>query len=264
MRRVEPKYRRPLNTEQVIILELLYKFRFIIIAIVKDYFAESNPGMNVFKRLERLEEQGFIAKRYFDNYQLLHKPVVYYLLPAGARKLGEYRDKDDTSNINIKAIYKDATVSEQFAMHCVAVLGLYNILTAEYGDDIDFLAKSDQTDIENLPKQKSDAYVMLETDQSVQHYFIDVLDDDAHLLIDASKQIKRYINYKKSGDWALVAESPFPTILFVCNSEEASKRVQKRCEAILHKAWVLDIKFSATTRSEIILNCNSHLHANGS
>jgi hypothetical protein len=220
--------------------------------MVKDYFVESNPGMNVFKRLETLEGQGFIGKRYFDNYQLLHKPVVYYLLPAGARKLSEYRDKDDTSDINIKGIYKDTTVSEQFAMHCAAVFDLYNLLTAQYGDDIDFLTKSDQLDIANLPKQKPDAYVTLETDQGTQHYFIDILDDNSHLLIDASKKIKRYIDYKKSGDWALIG-APFPTIIFVCDSEEACSKVQKRCESLTNKSWVTDVTFTVTTSGAIEL-----------
>lgn len=80
-------------------LELLYKFRFVTVATLKENFVESNPGMNVFRRLETLEQQGFIAKCYFDNYRLLHKPVVSYLLPAGAHKLVEYRDEDDTEEI---------------------------------------------------------------------------------------------------------------------------------------------------------------------
>lgn len=249
--KTKPKYRRPLNTEQVIILELLYKFRFVTTVVVKDYFAESNPGMNVFRRLETLEEQGFIAKRYFDNYRLMHKPVVYYLLPAGARKISEYRDEDD--EVDVKSIYRDGSVGERFAMHCVAMCSLYIQLMDEYGDDLEFLSRSDQAGLENLPKQKPDAYLALETDDGTQPYFIDVLDDDAHLLIDASKKIKRYIDYKKSGDWVLVADMPFPKIVFVCSTEKASKRVQRRCEAILNKAWVLDIKCVAVTRENVTL-----------
>ena len=57
MRSTEPKYRWPLNPEQIEILELLYKFRFVTVATVKDYYSESNPGMNVFKRLNTLEDQ---------------------------------------------------------------------------------------------------------------------------------------------------------------------------------------------------------------
>ncbi len=252
MRRAEPKYRRPLNQEQVDILELTYKFRFVTVATVKDYFIETNPGMNVFKRLETLAEQGFIAKRYFDNYRLLHKPVAYYLLPAGARKLSEHRDEDDTDQINIKGIYKDATVSEQFAMHCVAVFDLYNRLTTQYGDELEFLAKSDQASFEDLPKQKPDAYVVLESTQGTKHYFVDILDDDNHLLLDASRKVKRYIEYRKSGNWA-VMKTPFPKIVFVCNSEETRNKVQKRCESLINRAWVTDMSFVALTPSALDL-----------
>lgn len=245
--RAEPKYRRPLNQEQVDILELIYKFRFVTIATVKDYFAETNPGMNVFKRLETLETQGFIAKRYFDNFRLLHKPVVYYLLPDGVRKLNEYRDEDDTAGL--KGIYRDGTVSEGFAMHCVAIFDLYNRLTGQYGDALEFLAKSDQTDFEDFPKHKPDAYVTL----GAKHYFMDILDDDSHLLIDASKKGKRYIDYRKSGDWA-VMNTPFPQIIFVCNSEEACRRVQKRCDYLLGKAWATDIVFKTATGANVTLS----------
>ncbi len=252
--KTEPKYRRPLNTEQVQILELLYKFRFATMAVVKDYFVETNPGMNVFRRLETLADQGFIAKRYFDNYRLLHKPVVYYLLPAGARKLKEYRDEDDTDEINIKGIYRDGDVSEQFVMHSVAALNLYNRLVAEYGDDLDFFSKADQASFDNFPKPLPDAYLTLQADGGAQHYFVEILDDDAHLLVDVSKKIKRFIDYKKSGSWALVARAPFPKIIFVCASETFCKRAQKRCEAALDKAWVMDITVEAVTSDHITLS----------
>lgn len=245
--KAEPKYRRPLNQEQVDILELIYKFRFVTVATVKDYFAESNPGMNVFRRLEVLADQDFVAKRYFDNYRLLHKPVVYYLLPDGVRKLNEYRDEGDEADV--KGIYRDGAVSERFAMHCVAVFDLYNRLTVQYDDELEFLAKGDQAGFEDFPKQKPDAYLTLGT----KHYFIDILDDDDHLLVDASKKIKRYIEYRKSGSWAAM-NVPFPEIIFICNSEDACMRVQKRCDYLLSKAWITDITFKTATSTNIALS----------
>ena len=209
--------------------------------------------MDVFRRLDTLENQSLIAKRYFDNYRLLHKPVVYYLLPAGARKLIAHRDEDDTDEINIKAIYRDGVVREQFAMHSVAVFKLYNRLTEQYGSDMDFFSKSDQAGFDDFPKPAPDAYATLQVDgDAANHFFLDVLDDDIHLLADVSKKIKRYIGYLRSGSWATTG-SPFPVIIFVCNSHEACERVRKRCEAVLKKAWVLDIKFMTATTDTIEL-----------
>jgi hypothetical protein len=248
----EPKYRRPLNPEQVEILDIIYKFRFVTVAALKDYFFETNPGMNVFRRLETLAEQGFIAKRYFDNYRLLHKPVVYYLLPDGARKLDDCRDEDE-DEVEVKRIYRDGVVAEQFAMHCVAIFDLYNRLDGQYGDDLDFLTKSDQANLDDFPKLRPDAYLVLETDQATHHYFVDILDDDAHLLVEASKKIKRYIECRKNAEWVDFSEDQFPKIIFVCKTEDAVKRVQKRCEVILNKAWTTDVNLEVTTSNEINL-----------
>lgn len=249
MNTIEPKYRRPLNTEQIQILELLYKFRFATVAILKTYFSESNPGMNVFKRLEILEQQGFIAKRYFDNYRLLHKPVAYYLSPAGARKLVEHRDENDTDEIKIKTIYRDGIVREQFIMHCLAVFELYNHLTAGYGDDLDFFSKVDQASFADLPKQLPDVYLTLLTNDSTKHFFVDIL-DDTHLLLDASKRIKGYFDYRRSGNWKIIT----PVIVFICKSEMACRKVQKRCDLAINKAWIRDIEFRVITREEVKLS----------
>ncbi len=250
MDKLEPKYRRPLNTEQIQILELLYKFRFVTVAILKTYFSESNPGMNVFRRLETLEQQGFIAKRYFDNFRLLHKPVAYYLLPAGARKLVEYRDENDTDEINVRGIYRDGAVREQFITHCLAVFELYNHLMADYGDDLDFFSKVDQASFEDFPKQLPDVYLTLQADDTTKHFFVDVLDDDIHLIIDVSKKIKRSFDYRSSGNWSTMA----PVIIFVCNSEVACKKVQKRCDTAIRKAWIRDIEFRVVTREMVELS----------
>ena len=108
--------------------------------------------------------------------------------------------------------------------------------------------------MDDFPKPPPDAYVTLQGDSGAAgHYFLDILDDDAHLMADASKKIKRFIGFRRSGSWA-TTNSPFPAIIFVCSSEEACKRVQKRCEAALHKAWVFDMQCTATTVDTIELN----------
>jgi hypothetical protein len=246
-------HRRKLNTEQVLILELLYAFRFGNNDLIAQYFGKKDRSF-VFRRLSILQEHGLIGKRFEPSYRLRGRPAAYYLLPDGARALKQYRDEDDTDEVNIKAIYKDSTVSEKFIDHCFAVFRLYILLSEEYGDDMDLFTKTDQgASFDDLPEPPPDAYVTLQGDGNTRHYFIDVLDDDTHLIIDASKKIKRYIEYRKSGNWALM-KVPFPMIILVCNSEEACKRVQKRCDYLLGKAWVTDISFTATTSMAIKLS----------
>jgi len=243
------KHRRKLNEGQLLVLELLYKFRFGNNDLIARYFGKKDRSF-VYKRLRILQEQGLVGKRFEPSYRLQGKPAAYYLTPDGARMLGQYRDPDDA--VNVRAIYKDATVSQRFVSHCFAIFGLYMRLMDEYGDRLDFLAKGEQP-ADNMPAPKPDAFLMLDAEGGVRHYFVDILDDDAHLLIDASKKMKRYVDYKESGDWVLVEEASFPKIVFICNTEEAAKKVQKRCDGILRKTWLSDVEVVAITKDVVDL-----------
>lgn len=249
MSRAISKHRRKLNEGQLLVLELLYKFRFGNNDLIAQYFGKKDRSF-VYKRLKILQEQGLVGKRFEPSYRLQGKPAAYFLTPAGARMLGQYREQGD--EVNVKSIYKDASLSERFVDHCFAVFSLYMHLMAKYGDNLEFLARGEQSD-ENMPAPKPDAFLALEAGSDTQHYFIDILDDDAHLLIDASKKIKRYIDYKESGEWALGERLSFPKVILVCNKEEAAIKVQKRCDAILNRTWLPDIEFEITTKSEVNL-----------
>lgn len=230
-------------------MELLCKFRFGNHELIAQYFGKKDRSF-VYKRLAILQELGLVGKRFESNYRLRGRPAAYYLLPEGARMLNQYRDPGE--EINIKTIYKDAAASERFIDHCFAVFSLYMQLMEEYGDALDFLTKPEQTE-ENLPKQKPDAFLMLESDGDTHYYFVEVLDDDAHVLIDTSKKVKRYIEYKKSDSWAQVDQVSFPKIIFICSSEESTAKVRSRCEAILNKSWASAIDLEITTKENISL-----------
>jgi hypothetical protein len=248
------KHRRKLNAEQITVLELLYKFRFGSNDLIAQFFGKKDRSF-VFKRLSILQELDLVGKRFESSYRLRGRPAAYYLLPEGARTIQKYREEGDTDEVNIKAIYKDATVSEKFIDHCFAVFALYMMLGEKYGDDLDFFSKTDQAaSFDNLPKPQPDGYLTFQEDDSAKHYFLDILDDDAHLLVDASKKIKRYFDYKQSGNWVLVADEPFPAIIFICNSEAACKKVQKRCDSAIKKAWIRDIEFRVFAKEAVSLD----------
>src|SRR6266496_1922463 len=164
------KRRRKLNTEQLEVLELLYKFRFGSNDLFAEYFGKKDRSF-VFNRLSILHERGLIGKRFEPSYRLQGKPVAYYLLPEGARTLKQYRDADDTDEMNIKGIYKDVTISESFINHCFKVFALYNQLTEQYEDEIDFLSKTDLAGVNDFPKPLSDAYITLEANPT-RHFFL--------------------------------------------------------------------------------------------
>jgi len=216
---------RKLNQEQLEILELLFRFRFASKELVAQYFIDRS-GMDVYRRLEVLCKYNLIAKRFESSYRLQGKPAAYYLLPAGIKRLGEYRDIEITT-ARIKLAYKDRTVSEDFISHCMQVLGAFNQLKRIHGDAIRFYTKVD-LNIETydyFPKPLPDAFLSLKEQGQTRRYFLEILDVTIPLFV-LRKRTKQYLDYYESGAWD-DTDSEFPIILFVCQSDKQEKQLQK-------------------------------------
>lgn len=265
MPKPEPKYRKQLNNEQYQILRLLAKFRFSTRALLSQHFAKTNPGMDAFRRLRVLEDRCLIAKRHEPHYRLLHKPAAYYLLPEGARILQAWWDENDIDKmINIKTIYKDKAVSEQFVDHCLAIFATDNFLKEEYGDALSFFTKMQLAPYDYFPSKLPDAYMRLELEsgdgdndedeskeESIEnkHFFLDIY-HDSQPFFTAVRRIKSYAEYCSSGDWAGTDES-FPIILAVCDSQSLLKRLRRSMKRALNESWDDELQFALTTRAEL-------------
>jgi hypothetical protein len=177
--------------------------------------------MNVFRRLETLEQQGFIAKRYFDNYRLLHKPVAYHLLPEGIRKLQE--SKELGLSARFKAIYKDKSVSEQFIQDCFDILDIYISLQSR-NVDIKLFTKPDlnHEDYEYFPQPLPDAYLKL---QGGKHFFMQVHHAHQPFFV-VTRAVKRYMDYFENGVWDDTG-TDFPVVLFVVDKPSIQKRLHE-------------------------------------
>jgi hypothetical protein len=222
MDKSEQKHRKKLNAEQLEVLELLYKFRFGSNDLIAQYFGKKDRSF-VFKRLSILLEQGLIGKRFEPSYRLAGKPAAYFLTPAGARILQESNSKIE---LNIKTIYKDKTVSEQFIKHCLAIFAVHNHLRAEYGGKLKFFTKSQLAKYDYLPPKLPDAYIRLKVEQSEKQFFLDVFHDDQPFFA-AARRIKQYVDYSDEGEWE-VTGTELPTALLICESAGLQKLLQKK------------------------------------
>lgn len=240
-----PKYRKNLNSEQLEVLELLYKFRFGSNDLIAGYFGKKQRGF-VFKRLKILEEQGFIGKRFDSSYRIKGRPAAYYLLPKGARKLQEHRPDETKDDINIKAIYKDKSVSEMFIAHSQSIFALYNQLKSHYSDKLNFFTKSDLLSYDYFPQPLPDSFVTLETNNT-RSFFIEILEDNQPFFT-AIKKIKKYTDYNESGEW-IDTGTDFPAILFICESNNLQKKLQKQLAKQINDFD--DCIFATTTKSEL-------------
>ncbi|EDK72635.1 hypothetical protein TM7_0208 [candidate division TM7 genomosp. GTL1] len=243
------KRRRKLNAEQLEVLELLYKFRFGSNDLFAQYFGKKDRSF-VYKRLSILLEQGLIGKRFDSSYRLLGKPAAYYLTPDGVRSLQGRRDPKKPK-INIKAIYKDKTVSEQFVAHSLELFAISNKLKTQYGSDLLFFTKSHMNNekYDYFPRPLPDAYIRLKS--SDKHFFLDVFhDNEPHFV--AKRRARQYIKYDEDAEWS-VTETDLPVILAVCESPNLAKRTQKYMSKALDDAWSdNEVVFAFTTKAELM------------
>jgi hypothetical protein len=223
MDKSEQKHRKKLNAEQLEVLELLYKFRFGSNDLIAQYFGKKDRSF-VFKRLSILLEQGLIGKRFDSSYRIQGKPAAYYLTPAGARVLqGQHEEA-----INIKAIYKDKTVSDQFVRHSLDLLVVYNQLKAQYGDRFKFFTRANlnREQFDYFPQPLPDAYIRLRLGGEEKQFFLDMFYDDQPFFA-AARKIKRHVEYAESGEWDETGTN-LPAALIVCESVGLQKRLLKR------------------------------------
>jgi hypothetical protein len=243
------KHRKKLNEQQLEVLELLYRFRFGSNDLFAQYFGKKDRSF-VYKRLAILLEQGLVGKRFDSSYRLQGKPAAYYLTPDGARRLQKARDD---LRVNVKAVYKDKDVSEQFVRYRLELFAIYNQLKAQYGDALAFFTSSDlnNEDFEYFPRPLPDAFVLLKTKGEEKQFFLDVYHADQPNFV-AVRRVKQYISYDEDADWS-VTETDLPTVLAVCETPSVAKRVQKYMNKSLDEAWSdSEVVYVLTTKAELM------------
>lgn len=237
-----PKYRHRLNPDQLAVLELLDKFRYASSDLIAQYFGKKT-GTFVYKRLKILQDQGLIGKRYEPSYRLAGKPAAYYLSPSGARALNTARNM----NIDIKAIYKNKTASEQFITHNLTIFKIYCDLKTQYGDRLKFFTKSQLKDYDYFPDPLPDAYFRIATDNTDEpnQYFLEVLESTKPFFVSVRKA-RRYITYDESGEWDDTG-TDLPTVILLCDTLTLQKRLKKQISKLKDEIEVDRLRFHITS-----------------
>ncbi len=240
------KYRRPLNSQQLKTLHLLYWYRFCTSKQLARSLDKSSHRA-IQNKLQVLEDQGFIGKRYDKSYKLAGRPAEYFITPKGARQL-EKAKLGTTNQWATKSLYKNRTVSQDFLAHCIAVTETSQSLRAIYGDSSKLrrLSKSYMAEFSYYPKWTPDLHleVPAKGETPTRHYFVDVWDGTKPFFVSVRK-IRNYVNFKDSEEWQ--EGEQYPVILAICEDERAQKKLNRQMRRILDEQWDEGLVFAATT-----------------
>jgi hypothetical protein len=252
MSKPEVKYRRKLSSEQLEVLELLFRYRFGTNEQFARYFGKQT-GKAVQKRLTILLEQGYIDKRYDGSYKLQGRPAEYHLLPNGARLLKGQQGKD--SNITdqaIKNLYKDKTVSSAFIAHNLAIFTVSLKLRSIYGDKLDFFTKPELNAYSYFLRPLADGYISMKTSKSHKRYYVEVYEDDVPFFV-LVRRIKKYFKYvanELEDEDQQRPDDNFPAILMITQSVRRQTQLRRRIAREVRETYEEDIVF-ATDKDKV-------------
>jgi DNA-binding PadR family transcriptional regulator len=247
------KYRRPLNSEQIAVLEWLYKVRFSTSRQIAITLKKSSHKA-IQDKLQTLEAQNLIGKRYNKSYKLAGRAAEYYLTPAGGRWLARYIERlsnDDKKkhvtihNSIIKALYKNKTVSDSFIQHCLKVADTIQTIEAFYGNKLLIFTASELAPYEQFPTWRPDLYLSLKPTNTTerQRYFLDIWDDTQPFFVNVRK-IRNYIKDEDEGNW--YEDTPYPYILAVCKNTKTQKKLNKQIVNAINDTYS-ELTFATTT-----------------
>jgi len=133
-----------LTKQQLELLELVYKFRFVTSKLVSDKYGRQSKVV-MYTRLQLLYKRELLGRHYDGLKSLRGEPASYYLLPAGIAALKAQSDPERVSLRTLQAAYKDRTAKETFINESLAIFQLYNDYRRLYPEVLSFSTKSNMT-----------------------------------------------------------------------------------------------------------------------
>lgn len=220
---------RKLNTGQLEVLDLLFKYRFgtsELIAKIKN----TQNGTAIRSRLNILLKQGLIDRRYNGRDKLQGKFAAYFLTSNGMKALEQYGVRTDLQRSVKKQVYRLNNVSEDFITHCLCVFTISSQLKNIYGEQIKLFTKLELAKYEYFPQPLPDAFISLKSDGATHRYLLDFIETNTPSFA-LNRRLKEYVNYQESEEWE-VTNSDFPPILFVCRAKNQEPKLHKRAESL--------------------------------
>ncbi len=244
MVREEPKVDRKLTEQQLRILKLIHKFRFVSAPLLAEVLGKSKSS--IFGSLEVLVRHEYLGKRYEKSFKLRHIPAIYYLANKSIRVLRDLEHPSITDK-SLRNMYKSKHMNKNlpYVERSFRLISIYISLRRHYGDLFHIFTKSELTGYEEFPLPRPDLYLRRAKtkEAKVNEFMLSVLEPGLPYFIYA-KQIRRFQNHEEEEGWE---DDDYPCILLVAPSESVEKRLLKT----IHNS-IQDFDFYTTTIDRLL------------
>lgn len=233
----EPKYRRPLSSNQARLLYILFKFRFgtsdLIAAVVK------KDRSTVYESLRVLEKQGYIHKFHDSSYRLRGRPAVYTLAAQGIKYL---RDNSEIDHTTLRNFYKNKRIAienESLVDHCLLVFRIFAVLKAQTGKKFSIYTKY-ELDKDDFVNPKPELWLQRRGNSQKPDYILDIFPAGTMTWL-LRKRLRQH------QDFADEYEYLCPNVLLVAGNPNTEKRSFRQVEGAIQ-----DFEFYITQQEMLV------------
>jgi hypothetical protein len=211
------------------------------------------------RRLRILCDQQYIG-RHYDSNNRQHAPyAIYFLRQKGIAYLKQFPSDFQQNVLRNMRMDRKQSPSSRFVRHSLSIFTAYTQLARRYGTTFKFYTKSylSLPAFDSLPDKRPDAFAAGSFGTSTVHqYIIECLDDTMPYSV-MKQKIARLVDHADSGIWPT---KPYPTLLFMCQTEQLQMRVQQWCTKIIADSWAPDLAHIVATSGDINLHSTSDEH----
>ncbi len=241
----QPKYRRPLNDKQTLLLKLIYKFRFITVDHIQTAQKQKDQS-TVNGRLKVLRDQCYIDRHYDSSYKLQGKHAVYFITTKGINLL---KTLEGLQERTLRNMSRDKSARESFVGHSLNIFDLYNLVRQNYPDTFNFYTTNELAKDEQYPELLPDAYLEAKNDDH-SNYFLESFDVTVPLFL-MKQKIRGYTKHYLENGW-----DEYPGVILIVENPNALKTIKKYVAKVLDASG-LDVQFSVIPKDDVAIAYSS-------
>jgi len=244
----EPSKKYNLNSKQIRLLKLIFKFRFVTSTLLAKHLKLSSHVV-VNNALRILQEQDYIGRSYKKSYRLQGKAARYYLAPKGLLYLKKEQGINEKA---LHAFYKNKTVNETFVDHCLDVFSAYTQLDSNTPDTFNIYSKYELHGLSYFPYPAPDLYLsrIAPSEDKPNDYLLDIFDSPLFYII--KKRFALYVDHFDEGDWQSKTKNDYPALLFACPNAYMENKLQNYIKDKLEDAGIDELDIYTTTVNALL------------
>ncbi len=213
----EPSYRHKLSSEQIGLLKVLFKFRFVSTELLAGYLDRDKS--TIYERLYVLGNQGYTAKLYDKNYRFRGRPATHCLAAAGIRYL---LDNSDLDPVILRGMYRNQSYSEAIIDRHLLVMKLYLVFEKLYGQQFELYTKTELTKTAWFLRPLPELY--LETKDHKQASLLLEIVEAGLPSWQLRRRLWKHVDYADD-EWNEAKYGAYPSLLLIATNDRTEQRL---------------------------------------